>query len=210
MSNKYKKPVHNPGITSGILATLKRMVLRKVYPANQPYIPHPDQNLNNPVFHFEGDLSEVEADIQNLHGTTITFGTQKSTQIDDFGHGKELKQTANYIIGTGKRISNIDEVWGICRICEEIASQHFQEGKITIEQAQLKSLFDVKSARQCSICGIYTCSIHCRPLQTPEGIINVCVTCEKEISRQQKRKKIIDFLLSPFIESESSEDNDKC
>ncbi len=210
MHNKKKQNNYTQSTNSGIIAALKKLVKRQSFPVDKPYIPDPNRNCNNPPFNFEGDMSEVEADIQNLHGTAITFGTQKSIQIDDLGRGKELKQTANYIIGNGKRISNIEEVWGICRICEENASQHFQEGKITIEQAQLKSLFDVKSARQCIICGIYTCSLHCRPIQTSEGVSDVCVMCEKEISRQQKRKKIIEFLLSPFMESEKPEDNDKC
>jgi hypothetical protein len=164
MNNQNKKPIHNPDKTSGIMAALKRFVLRRTFPPDQPYIPQPDQNVVNPSFDFDGGLTEIEADVQSLHGKSITFGTQKSIQVDDFGHAKGLTQKTSYIIGNGKRVSNIEDIGGVCRFCQALAAQAVQEGKLTIEQVQLQSLFDIKSARQCSICGIYTCSIHCRPL----------------------------------------------
>jgi hypothetical protein len=42
-------------------------------------------------------------------------------------------------------------------------------------------------------------------MQTPQGAIDVCAACREEIKRQEKRKNIIGFLLSPFTSSNESE-----
>lgn len=195
----------NTGFTARIRAALERVLLRRTYPPNQPYVPQPGQSISNPAFDFDGNFSETEADIQDLHGTSIAFGTQKTIQIDDLGRAKGLTRKPSYIIGTGRRISNIEDVGGVCRFCQAQAAQSFQEGKLTLEQAQLQSLFDIRSGMQCDICGTYTCSVHCRPMQTSQGVIDVCAACREEIKRQEKRKKIIGLLLSPFTSSEESE-----
>jgi len=201
--NNNEKPKSN--FISGIRTTLERLFLRRTYPPNQPYVPQPGQKISNPAFDFNGDFSETEVDVQHLHGTTIAFGTQKTIQIDDLGRAKGLTRKPSYIIGTGRRISNIEDIGGVCRFCQAQALQAFQEEKLTLEQAQLHSLFDIRSGFQCDICGIYTCSIHCRPMQTPQGIIDVCVACREEIKHQERRKKIIGLLLSPFTSSKESE-----
>jgi hypothetical protein len=178
--------------------------LRKAYPPGQPYIPGPDQNISNPAFDFDDNISQTETDIQNLHGTSIAFGTQKTIQIEDSGRTKGLLRKPSYIIGTNRRVSNIEDIGGICRFCQAQAVQAFNEGKMTLEQAQLQSLFDVHSGMQCDICGSCTCSVHCRPMQTQQGPIDVCAACRQEINRQEKRRRIVGFLLSPFTSSQEN------
>jgi predicted kinase len=201
--NDNEKPKSN--FISGIRTTLERLFLRRTHPPDKPYVTQPDQNNSNTAFEFDGDFSETETDVQHLHGTSIAFGTQKTIQIDDLGRAKGLTRKPSYIIGTGRRISNIEDIGGICRFCQTQAAQAFQEGKLTVEEAQLQSLFDLRSGFQCDICGIYTCSIHCRPIQTPQGLIDVCAACREEIKRQERRKKIIGLLLSPFTSAKESE-----
>jgi hypothetical protein len=205
MNTPKNNTTRKSGFTSGLRAAFERFVLRKAPQPEQPYIPQPGQTMPNLACDLDGD-SETEVDIQHLHGTSIAFGTQKTIRIDDLGRAKELTRKPSYIIGTGRRISNIEDVGGVCRFCQEQAAQSLQEGKLTLEQAQLQSLFDTRSGFQCDICGIYTCSVHCRPIQTPQGPIDVCAACREEIKRQEKRKKIIGFLLSPFTSSNESED----
>jgi hypothetical protein len=201
--NNNKPP--KSSFMAGIRAALERFVTRKTHRPDQPYIPQPGQTMPNPAFDLDGDYSETEVDMQRLHGTSIAFGTQKTIQVDDRGRAKGLTQKPSYIVGTGRRISDIEDVGGICRFCQAQAAQALQEGKLTLEEAQLQSLFDLRSGFQCDICGTYTCSVHCRPMQTPQGTFDACAACRQEIKRQDKRNRIIGFLLSPFTSSEGSE-----
>lgn len=203
--NPNNNQTQNSGFAARIMAALERLFSRQTHAPDQPYIPQPGQPVNNPAFDFDGDISDTETDIQHLHGTSIAFGSQRSLRVDDFGHTKELTRKPSYILGTGRRVSKIEDIGGICRFCQAQAAQAFQEGKLTLEQAQLQSLFDIHSGYQCDICGTCNCAVHCRPMQTPAGLIDVCVACREEIKRQEKRKKIIGLLLSPFSSSDKSE-----
>ncbi len=193
------------GFISSIRAALERFTMRKAHRPDLPYIPQPGQKLSSPMLEFNEDCTETEADIQQLHGMSIMFGTQKNIQIDEHGLTKVIKQNPSYIIGTKKRVSSINEIGGVCEFCQIQATQAYDNGKMTLQQAQLQSLFDVKSGRQCGICGIYTCSRHCRQLPTPDGMVLVCTSCQADIRRQQRKAKVIGFLLSPFVDSETPE-----
>ena len=193
------------GFMSGVRAVLERFFMRKAHRPDLPYIPQPGQAIQSPTLDFEG-YTESDADIQPLNGTSITFGIQNITHIDEYGRPKTIKQSPSYIIGTKKRVSSIDEIGGICEFCQIMATQDYNAGKITLQQAQLQSLFDVNSGRQCDICGVYTCPRHCRQTNTPDGLVSICTSCQDNINRQQKKINIIGFLLSPFMETQVSEE----
>jgi len=200
MNNNQTNP--SPTFRQRLWASLERFALRKTPPSTQPYIPTPGQNTNNSVFDGNGDYSETEVDTQQIQGLSITFGTQHTIQIDDNGHARELSQKPSYIIGSGKRVSSIEEIGGVCPFCQLQATQAYQQGLISVQEAHLKSLFDIESRQQCGICGTNTCSVHSRPIQTPEGVVLICVACRKELNRQQIRQRIVSFLLSPFVETQ--------
>lgn len=191
-------PPQNTSLTARIRAALERILLRKAYPPDRPYTPRPDESVSSPDFDLGAGLSETEAEVQNLHGTSIAFGTRKTIRIDDLGCTAGLSQSPSFIVGTNRRVSNIEDIGGVCRFCQAQATQAFQEGTLTLEQAQLQSLFDIHSGFQCDVCGVYSCAVHCRPLQTPQGTIDICMACLKELKKQEKRRKILYFLLSPF------------
>lgn len=202
--NSNNNTTENRNFGSRIKAALQRLLLRRVHPPQAPYNPGPDQNPGNPAFDLNGNFAETEIDIQNLHGTNLAFGNQRTVHIDDSGQARELKRKPSYVVGTGRRISNIEDIGGVCRFCQAQAMLAYQEGRLTLEQAQLESLFDIYSGFQCDLCGCYTCSIHCRPMVTPEGSFDVCCACREAIKKQEKRKKIIGLLLSPFTKSEGN------
>lgn len=203
--NSNSDTTQKSSFMTGLRMAFERFIMRKVHRPDLPYIPQPDQIFSSPMLDSNGDYAETEVDVQPLHGTSITFGTQKSTQIDEHGRAKAIKQNPSYIIGTKKRISSIDEIGGVCEFCQIQATQAYDKGKMTLQQAQLQSLFDVKSGRQCDICGIYTCSRHCRQTPTLDGIVSICTACQDDIRHQQRKTKVISFLLSPFVDSETPE-----
>lgn len=198
--------------------TLFRKILnKKLHPAHKPHIPQPSSsnqpvNYCDSVFDQNGNYAEAEAEIQNIHGTSIAFGIQRSIQIDDQGRPKALTQNPAFVIGTGKVVSQMKQIGGACNFCQILAMQAYEDGDISLEQAQLKALFDVNSARQCDLCGVVTCSIHCRPTETPEGVLMICAGCHDEIKRKQRRKAIISFILSPILEydDEDNEEDKEC
>lgn len=196
--NHDKNTNAKPTVASRLKLAMERLILRKAHPCDMPYDPQPQEPIANTPTGGQSDYSETEANINQLYGTSLKFGSQTTIEIDSNGRAKALTCKPSYIAGSGRRISDIDDVGGICRFCQALAVQAFNEGKLTAEQAQLQSLFDVNSARQCDLCGTYTCSIHCRPVQMQQGIFNLCVECNQELKRQEKRKRIFNLLLSPF------------
>lgn len=170
----------------------------KASEVTRPYYPEPNQASNTSPSP-ENIYSETEADVSQLHGTNLKFGSQTSVEIDKDGRAKAVTLKPSYILGSGRRISSIDEIGGVCRYCQQLALQAFNKGELTAEQAQIQSLFDTKSQRQCEICGIFTCNLHTSPFRTPEGAVNICQGCREQIDKQLKRKKIINLLLSPFF-----------
>ena len=189
---------NRPTFRDRIKRALFSSASRKIHQPDQPYIPQPDPTPNGPNI-AAGTYSETEAEVEQIQGISVNFGTEKIVHIDDNGHAKELTRKPNYIIGSGKRISSIDEIGGICPFCQEIAFKAYRENLINVQEAQLRSLFDVNSAARCDICGITACTIHCRPIQSPEGIFTICPVCRKQLKKQEVKRKIFSFLLSPII-----------
>lgn len=193
----------------------KRLLGTKAHPAHLPYIPTPpshqlDASSPNQFPHnsINTDLSytEAESNMHTIAGTNIGFGTQKMVQVDSRGQAKDFSQTQSHIIGTGKLVSKIEDITGVCRYCQAEATQAFEANLITLEQAQIESLYDTLSASRCDICGTNTCCRHCRPILMPDGLTQLlCVDCQKQLKGQIIKQKIVFFLLSPFMEDRNEE-----
>lgn len=178
---------------------------RRVHPVEQPYNPTPPQQPNAPTNHIpnnttDGSYIETETDIHSIAGTSIGFGSQNITQIDSDDKASSLSQSQSYIFGSGRLVTSIEEVGGVCRLCQTAATELLQAGQISAQQAQLLSLYDIASAAICNVCGTQGCIQHIRPIQTENGILTICETCQKQIKNQLRVRKIVGFLLSPFME----------
>ncbi len=189
----------------------KRLLGTKAHPAHLPYIASPpshQQGASSNQFPngTNTDLSytEAEANMHTIAGTNIGFGTQKMIQVDSRGQAKDFSQTQSHIVGSGKLVSKIEDLAGVCRYCQAEATQAFEEKLISLEQAQIKSLYDTLSASRCDICGTNTCCRHCRPIQMPNDSTQLlCVDCQKKLKWQILRNGIFGFLLSPFMEDKN-------
>ena len=127
-------------------------------------------------------------------------------QVDSRGQAKDISQTQSHVIGSGKLVSKIEDLSGVCRYCQVEATQAFEANLISLEQAQIKSLYDILSASRCDICGENTCSRHTRAIQLPDGLTQqLCVDCQKQLKGQILKQKIVGFLLLPFMENENEE-----
>lgn len=198
-----------------IKTILQKLLSRKMPPAHLPYIltppvqqPHasmsPNQFHNNGISE-DNSYVETEADIHTIAGTDIGFGHQKVILVDSSGQAKDISQTQSHIIGSGKIVSKVEEITGVCELCQAIAMEQFHTGQISIQQAQLLSLYDKSSARICNNCGTQGCARHIRAVMTENGVLSMCGTCQQELKKQLRKRKIIDFLLSPFVETENPE-----
>jgi hypothetical protein len=191
----------------------KRLLGTKAHPAHLPYIPtppshRPDASPPNQLPYNPGNTetsyTETEVNIHTIAGTNIGFGTQKVVQVDDRGQAKDFSQTQSHIVGSGKVVSKIEDIAGVCRYCQAEAAQAFEVNLISLEEAQIKSLYDTQSASRCDICGTNTCCRHCRPIQMPDGLTQLlCIDCQKQIKGQLLKKRIAGFLLAPFMENEN-------
>ena len=201
-----------------IRTLLQKLLSHKPPPAHLPYIPAPsNQSARNTTLGTDASYAETETDIHSIAGTSIAFGTQKTVQVDENDQAHHLLQTQSHILGSGKLVTNIEPrkvdgqtlpgVAGVCRYCQAEAAQAVEANLISIQEAQIKSLYDTSSAARCEICGINTCSRHCRPFPIPDGQAQmVCMDCQQEIQKQLRRQRVIGFLLSPFLESENPEE----
>ena len=194
---------------------LQKLLSHKVHPAHLPCIPAPPNQKS--AHNTDASYAETEADIHSIAGTSIAFGTQKTVQVDENNQAHHLLRTHSHILGSGKLVTNVEPrtvdgqtlpgVAGACRFCQAEAAQALEANLISIQEAQIKSLYDTSSAARCEICGINTCSRHCRPFPMPDGKTHmVCTDCQQEIQKQLRRQKIVGFLLSPFLESENPEE----
>lgn len=190
----------------------KRLLGTKAHPGHLPYIPtapqQPDASSPNQSPHnsVNTDLSytETEANMHTIAGTNIGFGTQKMVQVDSRGQAKDFSQSQSHIVGSGKLVSKIEDIAGVCKYCQAEAIQAFEANLISLEEAQIKSLYDTLSASRCDICGTNTCCRHCRPIPMPDGLTQLlCVDCQKQFKGQILKQKIVGFLLSPFMETEN-------
>jgi len=144
--------------------------------------------------------------MQPIYGSTIQFGTEKIILVDPNGHTRDLSKQSSHVLSSGKLVSKIEDVAGVCKICQVIAMEQFQAGELTLEQAQLASLYDTASAAICNACGLQGCIRHIRPVQTDEGVLAICIPCQKELKKQLRRKRIIEFFLAPISETEGREE----
>lgn len=164
----------------------KRLLGTKAHPAHLPYIPtppshQPDASPPNQFPHNSANTNtsymESEASIHTIAGTSVGFGTQKIVQVDSRGQAKDFSQTQSHILGSGKLVTNIElrevagqalpGVAGVCRYCQAEAAQAFEANLISIQDAQIKSLYDTSSATRCEICDINTCSRHLQTVSDP-------------------------------------------
>jgi hypothetical protein len=171
----------------------------------KPYIPHPGQVMPDPVAGINAEFTDTEMHVNHIHGTTIIFGTKNIAQTDENGNTTDISQQPSYRIGSNKIINAVDQVAGICSFCEANAFEQFQAGLISIQQAQLRSMYDHASAAQCSLCNRNACKIHCPSVNIEGQIQNLCVNCLDNIEKKNKRQRIICFLLAPFLESDCPE-----
>ncbi len=191
--------------------TLRRLLSRNAHPAHLPYTPTPparQQNASpsNQLPDNADTYTETEADIHSISGTNIGFGTKKIVHIDSRGQNKDFSQTQSHILGDGKLVSKIEDIAGVCRYCQNEAIQSLEANLISLEEAQIKSLYDISSASRCDICGTNTCTRHTRPIQMPDGSVQaLCIDCQKQLREQILRQKVVGFLISPFMEDRNGE-----
>jgi hypothetical protein len=189
---------------------LQNLLGRKTPPAHVPYIPTPPvHNIGssappNPNAHYsnaDNSYTETETDIHTIAGTSIGFGKQKIIRVDQNGQANSFSQAQSHILGSGKLVREIENIVGVCKFCQVIAIDQLQAGQISVEQAQLLSLYDNSSAAICNFCGVQGCIRHIKSMQTESGITTICVTCQQQLKKQARRRKIVNFILSPFIET---------
>lgn len=196
-----------------IKTILQKLLSRKMPPAHLPHIPtppahQPDASTSPNQFPHNGASTdnsyiETETDIHTIAGTDIGFGTQKIIQVDSSGQAKDISQTQSHIIGSGKLVSKVEDIAGVCKLCQAIAMEQLQAGQISVQQAQLFSMYDKSSAAICNVCGIQGCVRHIRPILTEDGVLAMCEICQRQLKKQLRKRKIIGFLISPFMETEN-------
>jgi len=194
---------------------LQKLLSRKMPPAHLPYIPtpplhQPHASTSPNQFPHDGasidnSYVETETEIHTIAGTDIGFGTQKIVQVDSGGQAKDISQTQSHIVGSGKIVNKVEDIAGVCKFCQAIAMEQLQAGQISPQQAQLLSLYDKNSAAICNVCGIQGCVRHIISIPTEDGILAMCEACRLQLKKQLRKRKIIGFLLSPFVETENPE-----
>lgn len=61
---------------------------------------------------------------------------------------------------------------------------------------------------RCGRCLKPLCLEHLQPLQTPNGIVNLCGRCRADLVRQQRWQSVLRAMLSPFVSFEKEENHD--
>jgi hypothetical protein len=190
----------SPQAISRILGVLERLFIRRAQRPDLPYMPHPNQTTWSPPAPGPSDQRETETELHQILGLTIPFGTQKTIQVTESGDKNyDTSFTPHYVVGTHRMISRIEDVGGICTYCHLQAMEAYRKGLITLEQQQVQSLFDVDSSVRCDDCGKFYCVTHCLRVEVPERTTMLCVDCAKQFQRKLRRRRIVSFLLEPFI-----------
>ena len=192
------------------LKDIFRKIFNRHTPPGQPYIPAPPTHspyIDSGQANDEGSYCEGDADVHEISNMPgMSFGSKKIVQIFE-NTTKNVSLKCSHVLGTGKMISEISDVGGVCPLCQASAMEQFEKGLITLQAAQLLSLYDNSSAASCSLCGLAGCCRHIRPVLLPDGQVQpVCVDCQKELRRQARNARIIKmfgFLLTPFMEDEN-------
>ncbi len=187
-----------------IKTALERLFNRSVHPAHQPYRPAPPTPDTVSQHQIPNDIPnnasyiEVQSDQQTIGD--IKFGTEKVIIVDTRGCSRDMSRQSSHVLGSGKLVSKIEDIAGVCRICQSIAMEKYQAGEINLQQAQVLSLYDKGSAAVCNVCGIQGCIQHIRPIQTDQGILSICPICQQKLDKKLNRQRFLRLLLSPFTE----------
>ena len=200
----------------GFRETLERMISRWIHRPGMPYTPAPPTPQSNATSQTHqipgnpagpnGGYTEMQADLHPIDGSTIKFGTETFIVANPNGQNQDLSRSHNHVLSSGKLVSKIEDVAGVCKICQLIAMEQFQAGEITLEQAQLASLYDTASAAICDVCGFSGCLRHIRPVQTEAGLVHMCVPCQKEFKKQLLKQKILQLFLAPISETQDGQE----
>jgi len=172
----------------------------------------PQQGQSQPdnfTYENTGEFSETEASIQRIFGMSTAFGSRKTVKVVD-GHGIEFSQQQSFIVGSGRRVSKLEDIGGVCKFCQMEAAPLYEAGNISLQQFELASLYDVHSSAQCDVCRGTGCNRHIKPVQLPNGqVMQLCVACQEQLNIQLKKerrrqcvKNIFGFFFSPFIEKD--------
>ena len=204
------------GTIMGFKEKFQRLLGPWIHPPGKPYTPAPpspqshgttaQSQIPGSPTGSNGAYTEMQADLQPIDGSTIQFGTETIILVDANGRAQDLTRSHNHVLSSGKLVSKIEDVAGVCKICQIAAMEQFQAGELTLEAAQLASLYDVASAAVCEVCGIQGCIRHIRPIETEAGITSMCTPCQKELKKQLRRQKIIQFFLAPISETEDGQE----
>jgi len=193
-----------------ILKDIFRKIFNRHTPPGQPYIPAPPTHspFTDSMQADDGSYCEGDADVHEISNMPgMSFASKKIVQI--LGNNtKNISLKHSYVVGgTGKMVSEISDVGGVCPLCQAGAMEQFEKGLITLQAAQLLSLYDNSSAASCSLCGLAGCCRHVRSVLLPDGQVQpICVNCQKKLDRQARNARIVKmlgFLLTPFMEDEN-------
>lgn len=173
------------------------------HPAHLPHVPKPPSQDKPAV--PETAYSESETVTDTIAGTNLKFGTEKKVEVLG-NRARDYSSTINQSLGTGKLISRIEDVYGVCIFCKAEADKAYKKNRITLKEAQAKSFYDTLSAVTCQGCGLNTCSRHTRRIQMPDGTFEVlCKDCQRRHKRKWFFKQLFLFLITPFLEKKNNE-----
>ena len=194
---------------------LKDFVQRSPRDACRPYIPHPPTlDADNPPSQHSNFYEETNTEIENIAGTSITFGTTEKLAVDEKGNTNRVTQKQSHILGSGILVTSLNPtvldgiplpgVGGACNFCKQDAIELLQANLISIQEAERHSLFDTNSAAQCAACGRRDlCIRHCRPFEKTDGTqLSLCPNCAKAAQREKWTSTAITLLLSPIIDEQ--------
>lgn len=207
MNLKSTNP-NSASVGSRLREALARFVRGKNHPGHLPHIPSPGQALPDPLDGISDEFSETTINVKQVGNTGIAFGKIEGIKLDDEGNGQEIIKQPSHRIGTGALVSDIDQIAGICGICEVAATEAYLAGRISLQEAHLRTMYDHSSAAQCDICGQRFCSAHCRPVKIEEALTNLCISCLKILQKKERRRKILTWLLAPLSESKLPNNGD--
>ncbi len=210
MNLKSKNP-NSANFGSRLREALARFVRGKNHPGHLPHIPSPGQALPDPLDGISDDFSETTINVKQVGNTGIAFGKVEGVKLDADGNGQEIIKEPSYRIGSGSIVSSIEQIAGICGVCEVAATEAYLAGRISLQEAHLRTMYDHPSAAQCDICGQRFCTMHCRPVKINEDVVSTCAICLKVIQKKELRRKILAWLLAPLSESTlpNNEDNQR-
>lgn len=191
-----------------LIDSLRRFITRNSHPPHLPYRPAPPVHQQNPLdipssSNEDTSYTEIETDIQRVAGTSLAFGAETATHVDANGQARHLTQTQSHILGSGRIVSDINDVAGACPICIKELENAIKQNLIQPQHAEARILYDKESASRCDVCGTNVCSRHAHAICLPDEVPQkLCVTCEDKVKRKIRRQKILSFFMAPFMETQ--------